>query len=425
MADAENKKPDSGRRHDTFISKIVADPANPPQLIRLGGYKGASSEAGHVRLYANPELSFYSDIPEGDILYETPVPADADPLGAVVLFVKRDSKIISSQSKQESQSVGGGSEAMTPYYPYGQGAQAAPQLGLTPHIIFTPTIHSVFYYCTIPASHYICGYTQNPAWCTIAVSPTCTPPSIPTITHSFPTSVPGTGGSFAQFGQMGAEQYGGQYEAQYAPQYGQMGAPQYGQMGAPQYGQMGAPQAAAPPTGPIPPSVLPGQCPTVTQPSPLTHCPPTPLTHCQPTPLTHCPPFTPLTHCPPTPLTHCPPTPLTHCPPTPLTHCPPTPLTHCPPTPLTHCPPTPLTHCPPTPLTGCPPPTHFPQLCPVSPIPHCPQSQIVACPVSQFAVCPTHTVLTPATPVSPLCTPHTFPTPATTQTSPATSAPGF
>jgi len=403
MADAENKKPDAGRRQDSFISKVVADPANPPQLIRLGGYKGASSEAGHVRLYANAELSFYSDIPEGDVLYETPVPADTDPLGGVFLFVKRDSKIISSQSKQESQPSGGGTEPMNPYYPYGFGAQAAPQIGITPHLVYTPGVHSVFYYCTIPISNVICHYTQHPALCTIAVSPTCTPPSIPTITQSFPTSVPGSfaGGGFAQQqqGQMGAEQYGGQYGAQYAPQY-----------------QMGGPQAAAPPTGPIPPSQLPGQCPTVTQPSLLTHCPPTPLTHCPPTPFTHCPP---------TPLTHCPPTPLTHCPPTPLTHCPPTPLTHCPPTPLTHCPPTPLTHCPPTPLTHCPPPTHFPNLCPVSPIPHCPPSQIVVCPVSQFvAVCPTHTV-TPATPVSPVCTPQTIPTPATTQTSPATSAPGF
>src|SRR5690242_2420485 len=97
MAD-ESKKPDAnrpeGRRQgENFVARLVPDPANPPDLMRLSGYRGASSEEGSVRLYGNPELSFYWDIPEGDIVYEQSVPQDTDPLGAVVLWLKRDSKM--------------------------------------------------------------------------------------------------------------------------------------------------------------------------------------------------------------------------------------------------------------------------------------------------------------------------------------------
>ena len=60
--------------------------------MRLTGYRGASSEADHVRLYANPDLSAYWEIPQADIVHEVAIPAEADPLGSVTIWLKRDSK---------------------------------------------------------------------------------------------------------------------------------------------------------------------------------------------------------------------------------------------------------------------------------------------------------------------------------------------
>lgn len=389
MPDAENKKPDSRRATD-FISKIVTDPANPPRLMRLNGYKGASSEDGHIRLYANPELSLYFEIPEGDVVYESEV-AGADPQGMVTLYVKSDSKIISSQSKHQNQeqSQGGGQPPMY-NYPYATGAQAAPQ-GAAEGFHFTPTIHSIYVHCTFPPpptphctltithhppictfppSPHFCTITQHPQLCTIPVSPYCTPNTFTPTPHSVPTTPQTT-----PAGGVGV-----------------------------QAAAMAGPQAGA--NAPLPFSQLPYACP----PSPVPYmCPPSPLTHCPPTPLTHCPP-TPLTHCPPTPLTHCPPTPPTFCPPPHTPFCPPTPPTFCPP----HTP-----FCPPTPPNHCPPHTPF---CPTHPI-VCLYTPVAVCtPVSPLPHC-----YTPATPASPLCTPNTpiSPvSPVTPVTTPASVAGG-
>ena len=45
------------RGHDSFISKIVKDPQQPPDALVLSGYLGASSEPGHTRLYFDLQLS--------------------------------------------------------------------------------------------------------------------------------------------------------------------------------------------------------------------------------------------------------------------------------------------------------------------------------------------------------------------------------
>jgi hypothetical protein len=59
MAQYESKKSEASRKAAPFVSKIVTDPADPPNLLRLTGYRGASSEKDHIRLYANSELSGY------------------------------------------------------------------------------------------------------------------------------------------------------------------------------------------------------------------------------------------------------------------------------------------------------------------------------------------------------------------------------
>jgi len=231
MAEAESKKPPDARRHgENFVAKLVPDPAKPPDLMRLAGYRGASSQAGYVRLYANPELSIWFDIPEGDILYEQPVPTDVDPLGAVALWVKRDSKMISSLTQQAQ----GGQQPMSPFT---QTAAAQPQATFpttvqpTPPITLTHTIpytitplcHSPQFFCPPhsflaicpptpgiicpPSPLAICQVSPLPI-CAQPVSPTCPPTQPPTTIGptTIPTATIQTGGSFAPGVQAAAPQ---------------------------------------------------------------------------------------------------------------------------------------------------------------------------------------------------------------------------
>src|SRR5690348_12441787 len=192
MADAESKKPENAKPDSprkvpsNFVSKIVPDPANPPDVFRLTGYPGASTEEGSIRLYANAELSAYWDIPEADVLHEQPVSHSADPLGAVTLWIKRDSKIISHPGNEGAQSAMNTFSGVTP-------------LTQTIHTI-TPACHSPFCppsppftvctiptpphpYCTLPSPpHTVCTIPSPPhTFCTIPSPPhtVCTHPSPP------------------------------------------------------------------------------------------------------------------------------------------------------------------------------------------------------------------------------------------------------
>src|SRR5215813_4405254 len=102
----EHKKTDSSKRASGFTGKAVRDPAKPQTLVKLTGYRGESSEAGHTRLYLDANISSYADIPDDDVLYELPVPAEADPLGAVTLWVKGDSNIKFRASSLSSSQAG-------------------------------------------------------------------------------------------------------------------------------------------------------------------------------------------------------------------------------------------------------------------------------------------------------------------------------
>ncbi|HVB68853.1 MAG TPA: hypothetical protein VNE67_13465, partial [Acetobacteraceae bacterium] len=66
--------PDSGAEGARFIHDIVKDPAHVPDVMRLCGYVGASSEAHHERLYLTPDLSSYVEIPTDAILHRMAMP---------------------------------------------------------------------------------------------------------------------------------------------------------------------------------------------------------------------------------------------------------------------------------------------------------------------------------------------------------------
>jgi hypothetical protein len=66
----------------------VTDPKSVPDVMRLYGYPGASSEEAHERLYLSPDLTNYV------ILHRMAIPAEQDPHGAVCWWVKKDSALI-------------------------------------------------------------------------------------------------------------------------------------------------------------------------------------------------------------------------------------------------------------------------------------------------------------------------------------------
>jgi hypothetical protein len=86
---AEKKSPAGGA---DFIAKIVKDPKNPPDTVVLTGYLGASSEDDHTRLYSDPGLGSYVEIPDDAILHSEPVAGDS--LGARRVWIKRDAVLI-------------------------------------------------------------------------------------------------------------------------------------------------------------------------------------------------------------------------------------------------------------------------------------------------------------------------------------------
>lgn len=88
-------------RSKDFVDALVQDPANPPQLQVLTGYRGRSAKEGHTRLYLDPELTGWVDIPDDAILL-TRETQDEHGLGKSLVWVKLDAQI-----EQGPQKTGG------------------------------------------------------------------------------------------------------------------------------------------------------------------------------------------------------------------------------------------------------------------------------------------------------------------------------
>ncbi|HEX6183540.1 MAG TPA: hypothetical protein VFZ44_06485 [Pyrinomonadaceae bacterium] len=81
-------------RLDDFVGRIVQDPSQPPELLLLSGYLGASSEEGHVRLYLDEELSRYVEIHLNSIRHTQELPADQSPLGGSLVWLDRSAEVL-------------------------------------------------------------------------------------------------------------------------------------------------------------------------------------------------------------------------------------------------------------------------------------------------------------------------------------------
>src|SRR5258707_7833216 len=82
-----------GNNPSNFVAKIVKDPNNPPDTLLLQGYLGQSSEEGHTRLYLDPQLSDYVEIPNDAILHTADVSGGHGVSGASYVWINRDAEV--------------------------------------------------------------------------------------------------------------------------------------------------------------------------------------------------------------------------------------------------------------------------------------------------------------------------------------------
>jgi hypothetical protein len=163
MADNDKSK----IRYDDFIGNVQPDPAKPESTIMLSGFVGHGPE-GHARIYPDPTLGIWYDVPEDDVVYSTPI-ADSK-LGGSYVWVRASAQIKPGSAAADTGAV----------------AEAAPAAAPAAGIALQPT----------PATHcFICPpHTQN---CTPATICTlhghCPPPpqhSVPPTLCAVPQTLP-------------------------------------------------------------------------------------------------------------------------------------------------------------------------------------------------------------------------------------------
>jgi len=86
-------KQNTSNRSGGFVDQVVKDPNNPPNALLLQGYLGASSEENHVRLYLDPQLSDYVEIPEDAVLHTVDTSAEQSPLGGSYVWINADAQL--------------------------------------------------------------------------------------------------------------------------------------------------------------------------------------------------------------------------------------------------------------------------------------------------------------------------------------------
>ena len=95
---AENKgrdRPDL--RPDRIVEAVLGRDA-PSNLITLIGFLGESSVRGHHRLFVNPALTCWLDVPDADIVYRHRIPEEEDKYGGrSVLYVKREAVLLKGE----------------------------------------------------------------------------------------------------------------------------------------------------------------------------------------------------------------------------------------------------------------------------------------------------------------------------------------
>jgi hypothetical protein len=79
------------KRHvHPLVRVLIEDPAQPPDLVVLNGFIGESEGTGQVRLYLNPSMNAWVDIPGKYVVLFDRLPAGPGaPWGEDVLWISR------------------------------------------------------------------------------------------------------------------------------------------------------------------------------------------------------------------------------------------------------------------------------------------------------------------------------------------------
>jgi hypothetical protein len=151
MADNDKSK----IRYDDFISSVQPDPAKPESTIMLSGFVGHGPD-GHARVYPDPTLGTWYDIPEGDILHSMPIAESR--LGGSHIWVRANSQIKPGSAAPQT-----------------EAAQPAAAAALNP---MNPTPATHCFVCDPPRAAAVMQPTPTPAThCFICPPHTITAPS--------------------------------------------------------------------------------------------------------------------------------------------------------------------------------------------------------------------------------------------------------
>src|SRR6266568_3007839 len=186
------EEPKGKPQEEDFVSKVVKDPAQPPDVLLLTGYLGASSEPGYTRLYFDAQLSNYVEIPDAAILHIQKIPAEQSPLGESYVWIDKNAEIIHGKvgpNRPKAKFLEG-----PIFQDFMRGAQfggaAAPQPAPRPTLIGSPTCAPEL--CVRPSIAQPCQ-TSFPIACppqlTQLNSPTCAPAMclLPSVAQPCPT----------------------------------------------------------------------------------------------------------------------------------------------------------------------------------------------------------------------------------------------
>lgn len=77
-----------------WVARLVPDPKEPPDLLLLSGYLGASSEEGNVRLYLDEGLSRHVEIPEKAIRHTQELTPEQSPPGGSLIWIDREAQVL-------------------------------------------------------------------------------------------------------------------------------------------------------------------------------------------------------------------------------------------------------------------------------------------------------------------------------------------
>jgi hypothetical protein len=160
---AQSQRPERDGEAE-FVRQVVTDPRNVPDVMRLYGYLGASSEENHERLYLNPDLSVYVEVPTGAVLHRVAASAEQDPNRGVTLWVRRDAALIYKSAPA--------AQALAQYFAGAIAGAAAAGAAAMPAAAM-PLFQTGLTHCHIPPPTLLCTYGPPQCPPTYGVSVCC------------------------------------------------------------------------------------------------------------------------------------------------------------------------------------------------------------------------------------------------------------